>query len=179
MDKLGKENEKLRTDLQATKEEVEKLSKLVTYKSQDGASSCPLSPGQSKSVDFISSQYDGIMEQLQSIKAKLNGLDHRCNELRLAIDEMQAYSYQYNIKIFGLPTFAERENSGSTAKLCIQLFLSMGVKDVSMQDIDIAHRVPARKASSRPNPIICKFVRRQVKERVMAARKEVSKVTPS
>ena len=28
MDKLRKENEKLRTDLQATKEEVEKLSKL-------------------------------------------------------------------------------------------------------------------------------------------------------
>ena len=52
-----------------------------------------------------------------------------------------------------------------------------GVKDVSMQDIDIAHRVPARKASSRPNPIICKFVRRQVKESLMAARKEVSKVT--
>ena len=38
MDKLRKENEKLRTDLQATKEEVEKLSKLVTYKLQDGAS---------------------------------------------------------------------------------------------------------------------------------------------
>ena len=74
---------------------------IITGKSKDGASSCPLSPGQSKSVDFISSQYDGIMEQLQSIKAKLNGLDHRCNELRLAIDEMQAYDYQYNIKIFG------------------------------------------------------------------------------
>ena len=119
------------------------------------------------------------MEQLQSIKANLNGLDHRCNELRLAIDEMQAYSYQYNITIFGLPTFPERENSESTAKLCIQLFHSMGVKDVSMQDIDIPHHVPARTASSRPNPIICKYFRRQVKERVMSARKEVSKVTPS
>ena len=94
--------------------------------------------GKSKSVDFISSQYDGIMEHLPAIKPKLNGLDHKCNELRLAIDEMQAYSYQYNIKIFGLPTFAERENSESTAKLCIQLFHSMGVKDVSMQGIHIA-----------------------------------------
>ena len=93
------------------------------------------------------------MEQLQSIKAKLNGLDHRCNELRLAIDEMQAYSYQYNIKIFGLPTFAERENSESTAKLCIQLFHSMGVKDVSMQQqqqqqvyfkLNIAYKACAR-----------------------------------
>ena len=45
--------------------------------------------------------------------------------------------------------------------------------------ITVAHRVPTRKDSSRPNPIICKFVRRQVKERVMAARKVVSKVTPS
>ena len=50
--------------------------------------------------------------------------------------------------------------------------------DVSMQDIDIAHRVPARKDSSGPNTIICKFVRRQVEERVMAARKDVSKVAP-
>ena len=57
--------------------------------------------------------------------------------------------------------------------------VSLNGCDVSMQDIYIAHSVPARKASSRPNPIICKFVRRQVKERVMAARKEVSKVTPS
>ena len=60
MDKLRKENEKLRTDLQASKEELEKLSKLVTGKSQDGASqngasSCPLSPRQRESVDFISS----------------------------------------------------------------------------------------------------------------------------
>ena len=55
----------------------------------------------------------------------------------------------------------------------------MGVKEVSTQDIDIAHRVPARKASSRPNPIICKFVARQVKERVTAARKEVSEIAPT
>ena len=54
MYKLKKEKDKLRTDLQATKEELENLSKLVTGNSQDGASSCPLSPGQRKSVDFVS-----------------------------------------------------------------------------------------------------------------------------
>ena len=42
----------------------------------------------------------------------------------IAIDEMQAYSYQYDIRV-GLPTFAERENSRPTAKLCIQLFHSI------------------------------------------------------
>ena len=53
--------------------------------------------------------------------------------------------------------------SESTAKLCIQLFHSMGMKDVSMQVIDIAHRLSACKTSSPPNPIIFKFFRRQVK----------------
>ena len=48
MDKLRKEKEKLITDLQATNKKLEKLSKLATGKSQDGASSCPLSPGQRK-----------------------------------------------------------------------------------------------------------------------------------
>ena len=48
MNKLIKEKEKLRTDLQATKEKLEKLSKLVTGKSQDEASSSPPSPGQRK-----------------------------------------------------------------------------------------------------------------------------------
>ena len=74
---------------------------IITSKSKDGASSCLLSSEQSKSVDFISSQYELNHGTAKSVKAKLNGLDHRCNELRLAIDEMQAYDYQYNIKIFG------------------------------------------------------------------------------
>lgn len=46
-----------------------------------------------------------------------------------------------------------------------------------MQDIDIAHRVPAKSAqSNRPNPIICKFVRPLAKEKVMSARRATSNV---
>ena len=52
----------------------------------------------------------------------------------------------------------------------------MGFKDVSLQDIDIAHQVPTRRVSSRPNAIICKFVCRLVKNKVMEGRKEVSKL---
>ena len=54
MDKIRTENDKLRTDSQATKEE--QLSKLVAGKLQDGTSS--YTPGQRKCVHFISSQYD-------------------------------------------------------------------------------------------------------------------------
>ena len=43
-----------------------------------------------------------------------------------------------------------------------------------MSDIDTAHRVPSHVAFNRPNAIICKFVRRLAREKVMAARREVS-----
>ena len=68
---------------------------------------------------------------------------------------------------------AERENPEQTADLCLQLFSALGVKGVSIQDIDTAHRVPSMKPSNRPNAIVCKFVRRLAKDQVMAARKKV------
>ena len=74
------------------------------------------------------------------------------------LEDFEAYSYQYNIKISGMPPLPERENSESTAGLCLQLFHAIGVKDINSGH-DIAHRVPARRASNRPNAIICKFVR--------------------
>ena len=44
---------------------------------------------------------------------------------------------------------------------------------MSIQDIDMAHRVPSMKPSNRPNAIVCKFVRRLAKDQVMVARKKV------
>ena len=60
-----------------------------------------------------------------------------------------------------------------TANLCLQLFSALGVKGVSIQDIDTAHRVPSMKPLNRPDAIVCKFVRRLAKDQVMAARKKV------
>ena len=68
---------------------------------------------------------------------------------------------------------AAREYPEQTANLCLQLVSALGVKGVSTQDIDTAHRVPSMKQSNRPNAIVCKFVRRLAKDQVMAARKKV------
>jgi len=59
--------------------------------------------------------------------------------------------------------------------LCINLFKAAGI-EISSQDIDIAHHIPTRTATSGPRPIDCKFTRRIVKEQVMHSQKEVSKV---
>ena len=64
------------------------------------------------------------------------------------------------------------EHLEQTANLCLQLFSALGVKGVSIQDIDTAHRVPSMKPLNRPDAIVCKFVRRLAKDQVMAAMKK-------
>ena len=63
------------------------------------------------------------------------------------------------------------------AKLCLNLFAAIGA-EVTEQDIEISHRVLARRQSNQPSAIICKFVRRLAKERVLALRRETSNVQP-
>ena len=55
------------------------------------------------------------------------------------------------------------ESAFQTASLYINLFKATGI-EISNQDIDIAHRIPTRFATSGPRPIVCKFTRRFVKE---------------
>ena len=52
-------------------------------------------------------------------------------------------------------------------------------ENISIQDIDTAHRVPQRNNAGNPKPIVCRFVRRLVKESLMSHRKEISDVTPA
>ena len=106
-------------------------------------------------------------------------------ELTNAIDAAEIYRYQYNLKIVGLPMTAEQEPAEATATLCLNLFEAMGIEGIGMMDIDIAHRIPARRRSSsaaenvsdRPDPVICKFSRRLAKEKVLAKRKEAINIT--
>ena len=70
----------------------------------------------------------------------------------------------------GVPQLNEKESAETTANLCIKLFTAMGITDVSLQDIDIAH---SNRPSQNSNPIICKFVRRLAKEKIMAAREKI------
>ena len=68
---------------------------------------------------------------------------------------------------------AELEHPEQTAHLCLQLFSALGVKGVSIQDIDIAHQVPSMKPSNQPNAIDWNFVRRLAKDQLMGAGKKV------
>ena len=62
-----------------------------------------------------------------------------CYRLSKSIDSFEIYSYQFNVKITGLLLVAERESSKQMANLCLQLFRQIGVKEISINDINITH----------------------------------------
>ena len=126
-----------------------------------------------KSYDDLSSEADKSLQQLWS---HLKALTSRVDEVGNAIEEIQRYNYQYNVKIVGLPETGTRESASATTSLCIRLLKASGV-DKNKQDINIVRRVPRRQAAAGPRPVICKFTRRIIKEEVINRRKEACKVS--
>ena len=86
----------------------------------------------------------------------MDSISKKFDEITKAIEVAEQYSYQYNIKIMGVPQLNEKELAETTENLCMKLFTAMGVADVSLQDVHIAHRVQSRRPSQNSNPIICK-----------------------
>ena len=189
--KLRKENQQLKLDIAELQKKLEKVTDEISQRSdmtdQNGlhARKLPLSPGKEKSVEYISDQYDKLvsfknntLKVLKDMKSQLGNIESKCHKISEAVDQMEEYSYQFNIKIVGMPQHVS-QSTEVTSKLCLDLFKAIGVEDVSLQDIDIAHRIPARRQTDRPSAIVCKFVRRLAKQKVMAARSRVCNVQAS
>ena len=58
----------------------------------------------------MSSKYDELYsfkkeanKQIQDLTAKVNKISEKCERIAKFIEESEAYSYQYNIKIVGVP----------------------------------------------------------------------------
>ena len=102
-------------------------------------------------------------------------IDQKVEELDEAIESIMRYSYQYNLKLVGIPQVSSRsETAKERVSICLKVFSEMGVS-ISSNDIDIAHTTP-NKYQSNPAPIVCKFTRRIAKETVLSKRKEAHNI---
>ena len=68
-----------------------------------------------------------------------------------------------------------KETAIDTMNFCVRIFEAMGF-NLLINDIERAHRVPARNAKNGPKPIICRFVRQVTREEVVS--REISSVDP-
>ena len=77
-----------------------------------------------------------------------------------------------------MPERLQDDSTASISKLWLNIFKETGA-DVSMYDIETAHRVPSRNNNGKPKPIVCRFVRCLAKESVMNHRKDACKLNPA
>lgn len=156
---LKKENQALRLEVQKLSDEMKNLQESFN-KISNGGQACNADRDASTSLQFLSDQYDDMdqfkrqaLQQLKSLSSRLADISAKSDRISAAIDAMQQYSYQYNVKIVGVPAVSDQETSVQTANLCLKLFSALGVSEIDIKDLDTAHRVPAREASNRPNAI--------------------------
>ena len=176
------ENDKLKGKIQEIYAELQLLQDEVKTK-RDGSHDSFRGEVANPSSQSLSESHDEFCkyseEKMGAIESSLNTLSSSVENISTSIDQLQDYSYSYNVKLIGVPERKPRESAAETSQLCLQIFSTMGA-EVQLHDIDIAHRISHRNASDgRPKPIACKFTRRLARERVMALRREINKINPS
>ena len=185
---LRKENSSLRNKVDNLKTYVEQLERELSEERESTRhlQLSILSSEEAKTVEFVSAQcddmislHDKTINELKTIYDRLDTISKRCEGIKNYIDNAEDHSYQFNVKIIGMPMLSTEESAEETTSLCLKLFKCDGAKDISALDIDIAHRVPSRKPSNRPNPVVCRFVRRLARNKVLACRKSSKNVTAS
>jgi hypothetical protein len=149
------ENREMKTELSALREEIEKL-KQEAEKSGAGRMDTDVT----EEVKRLRLEVDA--DKLRT-EAPASGREDTLRLVCLA-EKQEQYSRRESIRIFNVNEH-EGENTNSAV---VDACLSMGLS-VSPQDINISHRV-GRRMPHRPRPIICKFVRRDLKHSVMESK---------
>ena len=116
-----------------------------------------------RSLQYLSDEYDDLSSSNSRVSVQLKQISHRLNVLSAqvervanAINDAEEYSYQFNVKITGLPELNSSETAPETIPLCVKLFQEMPGAEVSILDIDIAHRVSTRNESEGPKLVVSK-----------------------
>ena len=81
-------------------------------------------------VQLLNVTQENILSKLEEIESKIGEIAQNIDRISKVIEDIQAYSYQYNLKIVGVPQAETTEKATDTVELCLKVFAGIGV-DVS------------------------------------------------
>ena len=123
-----------------------------------------------RSIEFLGLQLDDlnnfrakITGEISALKANRKAITETVDDLAEAIEEDQAFRYGFDVKIISVPECASHEPALQNSYLCVTISNKM-VANITLNDIDITHRLNPRNPSNRANPIICTTARRLARE---------------
>ncbi|XP_044169598.1 uncharacterized protein LOC122953689 [Acropora millepora] len=136
---LKKENSGLRTQVEALMTQIKNLQTkvdgtIVSESSHASTPPCSSATEQSKSLEFLQITWLGlecddlnnfrafVLREISAIKSNLEKIADKVEEHSLAIEEIQTYSYRFNVKLLGVPELSTRETALQTTTLCVKIF---------------------------------------------------------
>ncbi|KAJ4429632.1 hypothetical protein ANN_21833 [Periplaneta americana] len=118
-----------------------------------------------KSVEFISSKFDSLREELAHTRHELNStkeemkrLVQENDHLKQKVSDQQQYTSRDNIMLLGVPEINEQ----STYEVIDPISEVIGGSELVQHDVSIAHRIPFRPGKTRP--IVIRFTNRRSRD---------------
>ncbi len=110
-------------------------------------------------------------ERVSSLEKENSLLQNEQVLLKDQVEELQQYSRRDNILIHGLPANLETSTTPETCAVDCLNSLFPDVR-VTSTDISVAHRIPPKSGSTRPAPLIVRFSRRCVRNKILQLAKD-------
>lgn len=133
-----------------------------------------------KSLSFLSTKYDTVVQNYQDTKKDLANKDQQINHLRSEVEMLRSRTYDMEVDVDSLQQYGRRDcleihgipvvPNDDPTKLVIEMANTIGI-NISRNDISTAHRLPpTRKTKDR---LIVKFTRRQTKDLIYSKRSAI------
>ena len=111
---LKKENEELRQEISELQKKINKIAEDISQRNKSEGinegdqAACTLE--KDNSVEFLSHKYDELVlfktntiSEAKQIKSEVIVLSKKCEKIANSIEQLEEYSYQFNVKIVGVP----------------------------------------------------------------------------
>lgn len=123
-------------------------------------------------MEQLTKENGALKNQNKQLKEYIDDRNARVSTHDKDINNLEQYSRRNSIRIYGLHDEDKEESSTKTMDLVINMVKNKLELPISRQDIDTAHRLGPFKSDAN-RPVICKFLSRETKHRVVHARKKL------
>lgn len=106
------------------------------------------------------------LEKMERMTEENLRLRKQVAELEVRLDECEQYSRSNTVEILGLPENKQEDVYTLVEKVCGNLDVI-----ITRNDIDVCHRLGKRQGVDRPAGVIVRFVRREIKQKLLEKRR--------
>ena len=145
--KLRKANKQFKDEVAVLKVKLEKVLNELSERTEEcklnvGNSGEVLSPDKTKSVEFVSNQYDDLIafevsasKELEEIRARLDKISETCDHIQKSLDAFELYSYQFKIWN-GIPQILKERPKKAFKRSLKEMLLDILETEDSYIDVD-------------------------------------------